>query len=97
MSAAPIAIDRKALTAGGILASVDRYRGHSSELRLSVRVEESRRRYDLREWYADGRGEWRPGRLGMSGLSGSEIRSLLRLLQSVVVILPRRGGLRGRR
>lgn len=75
---------------GGVLARAAGWRGRRTELRVSVRWDGTARTYDLREWYTDGE-TWLPGRLGMNGLCGAELRRLLALLSVAVPHLPRRG------
>lgn len=89
-------VNHRALERGGVLVRMSGYRGRRSELRLAVRIEDGgrRRKYDIREWYDPGTGEWLPGRHGISGLAGSDLRALLRLLQAGAVVIPSRGSSR---
>lgn len=91
-----IHINRAALVHGGTLACIPGYRSARSELRLAVRIEADRRRYDVREWFEDEFGEWRPGRHGISGMAGAELRKILRLLEAAAVVIPKRGSKRVR-
>jgi hypothetical protein len=83
-------IKHAALEHGGVLVRLVGYRGPRSELRLALRIEADRRRYDLREWYEHSPGDWRPGRHGISGLAGADLRALVRLLRAAAVVIPQR-------
>lgn len=83
--------DVSALDAGGVLAQVPW--GSRRELRVTVRRsrgERGDRRYDLREWWQDAAGSWCPGRRGINGLCGADLRKLTKLLGAVCELVPRR-------
>jgi hypothetical protein len=85
-----IDIDASALESGGTIAVLPGWRGQRTELRVSVTCDgaRGRRRYSVREWFADDYGDWYPGRKGVSGLSGSELRGLIAVLTAAASVLP---------